>query len=594
MIAHEQNYPRPQFVRSQWTNLNGSWQFVFDDDKKGLAEKWYRHFPAGQTIEVPFSYETARSGIHDERAHDTVWYSRALAVCPQALAGRRLLLHFEGSDYETFVWVNGQLAGSHRGGYCRFSFDITDLLQDADNRLTVCVQDSQDCAQPRGKQRWRTESFGCWYVQTTGLWKTVWLEQTAPQHLVSAKITPSVEESCVDFELETTVGGDPALELAVCVSQEGHCISAGTAPLLQRCTRLRLPIYEQELHEWGVPLWSPASPALYDVTIELRRGGEVLDTVQSYFGLRDVRIEAGNVLLNGTAIYQRLILDQGYWPESGLTAPGEEALVADIDRIRAMGYNGVRLHQKIEDERFLYWCDVKGLLVWCEMPSPYVFSDDAIQDFTAQWVEAVRQNYNHPCIITWVPFNESWGVRQIKTQRPQQDLTVAVYHLTKSIDPMRPVVTNDGWEHTVSDILTLHDYESDAAALLARYAEHWDDILGSRLYFCMTKSAFADGYGYRGQPVILSEYGGIAFAGQDGWGYGSAAPSQEAFLQRFDALTTAVKKIPQVCGYCYTQLTDVQQEVNGLLTMAREPKAAPEALREINLRPVGERDHRMP
>ena len=320
----------------------------------------------------------------------------------------------------------------------------------------------------------------------------------------------------------------------------------------------------------------------------LIRKGELLDQAGSYFAMREIRIDGPNVLLNGKPLYQRLILDQGYWKSSHLTPPSEEALLEDIEKIQALGYNGVRKHQKIEDERFLYWCDVKGLLVWSEAPAAYQFSDYAVEEFTREWMEIVRQNYNHPCIITWTPFNESWGISMVKTDRMEQHFTEAVYHLTKSMDPFRPVIVNDGWEHTVSDLITLHDYEEEGETLKARYSEFKKEILDGQIYHCSHKSAMANGYPYAGQPVILSEFGGIAFDGNDsGWGYGNKVDSEEAFIRRFDAVTTAVKELPYVCGYCYTQVSDVQQEINGLLDEEHQFKIDPEKIREINERKVG-------
>jgi len=293
--------------------------------------------------------------------------------------------------------------------------------------------------------------------------------------------------------------------------------------------------------------------------------------------------------LNRQYFYQRLILDQGYWPDSHLTPPSEDALIEDIDKIKAMGYNGLRKHQKVEDERFLYWCDVKGMLVWCEAPSIYRYSDYAVSEFTKEWLEIVKQNYNHPCIITWTPFNESWGINKVKCRRDQQHFTEAIYHLTKSIDSQnRPVIVNDGWEHTISDIITLHDYEASGDMLKARYMEFQNGNLSENTFHNNTEKAFAEGYAYKGQPVIISEFGGIAFNNDDaGWGYGDKVNTKEDFIRRFDSITTAIKELPYVCGYCYTQVTDVQQEINGLMDMERNFKIDPEIISEINTRKTG-------
>jgi len=278
-----------------------------------------------------------------------------------------------------------------------------------------------------------------------------------------------------------------------------------------------------------------------------------------------------------------LILDQGYWPDSGLTAPNVEALEKDVESVKAMGFNGVRKHQKIEDERFLYLCDKLGLLVWSEMPATYAFSDDAVQEFTREWMEIVSQNYNHPCIVTWVPFNESWGIRDVKRSKREQDFTCGIYYLTKMYDQMRPVITNDGWEHTSSDIITLHDYEQSGEKLRKRYVDGEAALKEGKLHYNCGRTAFSEGWPYKGQPIMISEYGGIAFKGNvSNWGYGERMESKEAFIKRFTGITTAVKSIPYVCGYCYTQVTDVEQEVNGLLTPERKFKIEPETIKEIN------------
>lgn len=546
--CYQKDYPRPQFVRSAWENLNGAWTFAFDDDHVGCTNGWNSGFASDLTINVPFSYETKQSGIGDETVHDTVWYQRTLTLSKEALGTDRLMLHFEGSDYRTNVWVNGVHVGIHEGGYARFSFDITNALRDGSNLLVVKVEDSLDACQPRGKQRWVHENFACFYTQTTGIWKTVWTEQVPTQHISSVKMTPNVAAHNVSVEAQIHTNGAQNLYLEATVTFGDHLINQIRVPVLQDRVQTVIDLYNTIIPEnWGTILWSPQQPNLCDISFCLRSDAEPIDCVGSYFGLRDIRIEEGNILLNGGPLYQRLILDQGYWKNSHLTPPSEEALIEDIDKIMALGYNGVRKHQKIEDERFLYWCDVKGLLVWSEMAAAYRFHDDAVQSFTTQWMEIVRQNYNHPSIITWTPFNESWGVPAVETDRTQQHFTEAIYHLTKSFDPMRPVIANDGWEHTISDILTLHDYEAEGEILFDRYINNKNEILDDSVFLGVFKSAMANGFSYQGQPIIISEFGGIAFDNdQQGWGYGGKVESEEAFLDRFDRITTAIKKLPYV------------------------------------------------
>lgn len=574
---YQKNYPRPQFVRKNWENLNGIWKFWFDRKENEEIKE----------IRVPFTYETKASGIGDTTMHESVWYERTIHVEEGRKDKERLLLHFEGSDYRTEVWVNEQYLGDHVGGYERFSFDITKQVHAGENCIRVHVEDSFSMTQPRGKQRWQKENFGCWYVQTTGIWKTVWMEYVPKTYLESVKMTPDLKQGVLHVEMETACASttQPAeLEIMAAVSIHGIDINKIIFQVTDRYTKgtICLDIHDGR-EPWVIYRWSPQDPQLYDIEFTLLQNGKVIDTVGSYFGMREIEIRNQNILLNGLPLYQKLILDQGYWEESHLTPPSEEALIDDIDKIMAMGYNGLRKHQKIEDERFLYWCDVKGMLVWSEAPSAYYFSDLAVENFMKEWIAIVKQNYNHPSIITWTPFNESWGLSQIRTDRRQQHFTESVYNITKSIDPMRPVICNDGWEHTVSDVLTLHDYEASGEHLYRHYMDFKEEILNNTESHSGEKFAFAEGYGYRGQPIIISEYGGIAFtADESGWGYGDKVADEEEFLKRFEGVTQAIKNIPYVCGYCYTQVTDVQQEVNGLMDIRRNYKVLPEKIREIN------------
>ena len=593
MKCYKKDYPRPQFVRENWENLNGTWDFGFDDDHVGEKEKWYVNFGGDKKIQVPFTYETKLSGIQDETRHDYIWYRRNIQVDGKRLEKENYVLHFEGCDFITKVWVNGELAGSHRGGYSRFSFDITNLLKDGENELVVKAEDSFDMQQPRGKQRWIDENFGCWYVQTTGIWKTVWSEYVPKVNLASVKMTPVLEQHCLELEYEVNAPEScfgENLAVAATIRFDGMLVNKIVTTVMAGHVETKADVFVRNDHgfEWGVRTWSPEQPDLYDIEFELIKDGETVDQAGSYFAMRDIRIDGPNILLNGRPLYQRLILDQGYWKDSHLTPPSEEALIEDIDKIHALGYNGLRKHQKTEDERFLYWCDVKGMLVWSEVASAYQYTDYAVAEFTREWMEIVKQNYNHLCIITWTPFNESWGISAVETRRDQQHFTEAIYHLTKSVDPYRPVIVNDGWEHTVSDIITLHDYEEVGEVLRKRYIEYKDQIMTTEVYHSNHKSAMANGFEYKGQPVIISEFGGIAFNNDDsGWGYGNKVDTKEDFIQRFDEITTAVKELPYVSGFCYTQVSDVQQEINGLMDIDRNFKVEPEVIKEINERKVG-------
>jgi beta-galactosidase/beta-glucuronidase len=586
MRCYEPGYPRPQFTRGKdsWKLLDGTWNFAFDDSGEGRSGEWFRSFPAARDIIVPFTYEYPASGIGDQSRHDVVWYERTVELDKKR--DKRIFLHFEGSDYHTQVWINGTFVGEHSGAYSRFSFDITGAVAQGANRITVRAEDSFDVAQPRGKQRWKDENFGCWYLQNTGIWKSVWLEYVPETHIAGVKMTPVLEKGVLEIEADLSAAGE-GLVLEALVSFQGTAAGGVSVPVLSRRPALTVDLNSRVLGEWGIRPWSPEQPDLYDIEFRLSRNGTVLDRALSYFGMRDIRIQGNCVLLNGNPLYQRLILDQGYWKESGITPPGEQALIDDIDKVMAAGYNGVRKHQKIEDERFLYWADVKGLLVWSEIAAAYEFSGAAQENFTREWMEAVRQNYNHPSIITWTPFNESWGVPHIRASQAQQRFTEAIYYLTKAYDPYRPVICNDGWEHTISDIITLHDYEEKGDDLLARY-ESLDRMLDNQITHNGSRFAFAQGYGYREQPVIISEFGGIAFSNRgEGWGYGNKVKTPEEYVKRFDSITTAIKKLEGVSGFCSTQVSDVQQDVNGIMDMDRNFKVDPEILREINTRKAG-------
>lgn len=586
MNCYIKEYPRPQFVRKQWENLNGLWDFAFDDQNQGEKEQWYLGFQQSHQIQVPFTYETKMSNIHEEESHNHVWYHRQIGVVNNT---QNVILHFEGSDYETKLWVNGTYIGNHSGGYSRFSMDITNALVDGYNDIVVKVSDTNDKRQPRGKQRWKEQNFECWYVQMTGIWKTVWLEYVPKSSILTAKMTPDYSNHMLDVEWEIDseyVGKEMVLKAEV--SFEGQFVNSIAIPVMANLVHTKIDVYAPHIGNWGMRSWTPWNPVLYDIEFTLWKKEECIDTVGSYFGMREVSIEGSHVLLNGDPIYQKLILDQGYWENSHLTPPNEEALIEDIDKILMLGYNGVRKHQKVEDERFLYWCDVKGLLVWCEAPSAYFYSDVMVTSFMKEWMDIVKQNYNHPSVITWTPINESWGVQSIRCSKMQQSFSEAIYHITKSIDCMRPVIVNDGWEHTVSDIITLHDYQESGDKFFEKYVSKKELILNNEESHNGGRYAFAKGYEYQGQPIMISEYGGIAFNSEDtGWGYGNKVSNEEDFIKRFDSITSAIKKVPYITGYCYTQVTDVQQEINGLMTIDRRFKVDCNKIKEINQKKFG-------
>lgn len=577
---YKENYPRPQFVRDSYLDLNGEWNFRFDDEDEGLSAGWKNGFESRKIL-VPFSYESMKSGIGSSEIHETVWYSREVSFASLGSGCGRVILNFEGADYETQLWVNGIFVGSHKGGYARFSFDITDMLTDNVGTVVIRISDSLSTAQPRGKQRWLKENYDCWYEQTTGIWKSLWAEKVGESRLEHLHIIPRYDDNAVDFEYvieRGRKGQKVEVETVITFKEDVICCLREMAVRDYFSRRFSL---ESDNIKWKVKYWCPKSPHLYDVCVRIYENGILTDEVGSYFGLRKISTDSSRVKLNNMDCYLRMVLDQGYWEESGLTPPDEEALKRDIDKILSYGYNGVRKHQKTEDERFYYWADVKGLLVWCEAPSFYELNDISIERAAGEWTEIVRQHYNHPSIITWVAFNESWGIPRIIEDKKAQNFTQAVYYLTKSLDDSRPVISNDGWEHTKSDIITLHDYAAEGNILRKNWSSP-EGNMGNEHAFNGERYAFAKGFHYEGQPIIISEFGGIAYGStEDGWGYGGLEENEDAVLKRLDGLLKAVYDIDCICGFCYTQLTDVRQEQNGHMFMNREDKIDPEKIRRI-------------
>lgn len=579
--ALRMEHPRPDRVRKTWCTLNGQWDFAFDRDKVGKKEKWYRTLPATHRIEVPFAYQSKLSGIECLDAVDVVWYQRRITV-PADMTARRLL-HFGAVDYIADVWLDGQYLGGHEGGYTPFVFDITDLTEaGGEYTLTVRAEDRLEPDQPRGKQSHRPECWGCWYTPVTGIWQSVWLEGVGEYYPVDFRLTSCVERSSIKVEvslnelprnasirLTATFHGDLVAQQDVRVTTDRYVVT-------------EMFLRHNECLE-GIHMWEPHSPSLYDLSIETIVDGEVCDKVDTYFGMRKIEIINGAITINNHVLYQRLILDQGYWPDGILTAPSDDALRRDVELTIRMGYNGARKHQKFEDPRYLYWADKLGLLVWGELPSAYWLRDSQKRNMMRDLSEAIRRDYNHPALIAWVPINESWGVPFIETQKEAQQLADALYHMVHSLDGTRYVSGNDGWEQASTDIATVHDYTAWPHELTPNYTNE-DVLLNGNPGFGRLVSA--KGYDHHGKPKLLTEYGGIAMAkdsGDGNWGYNGAAKDEAAFLERFEAITQAFKHMPGFVGYCYTQLTDVFQEVNGLLDMDRNPKADLDEIRRINL-----------
>ena len=532
------DHPRPSFRREEWSSLDGEWEFGAGD--RPVFDR---------RINVPFCPESELSGI-GARVGDVVWYRRRF----EAPRGERLHLHFGAVDYWATVWVNDVEVARHEGGHSPFTADISAAARPGENVVVVRAEDSlADRTLPRGKQYWTETPEGIFYTATTGIWQPVWLEPLSARHVTTLRLVPDLDAGAVDFEVDEGA--------VVVVRLDGELAgSSGGEP-------------EGRIALQHVEAWHPGSPRLYDVEVRL---GE--DLVESYFGLRKVEAKDGTWFLNGEPFIQRLVLDQGYFPGGLLTARGGDALRADIELAKAFGFNGARKHQKAEDPRWLYWADTLGFLVWSEMPSFHEYSPEAARRLTAEWTELVKRDRDHPSVVNWVIANESFGLDGIAPEVRTEFLS-GLYRLTRELDPTRTVVSNDGWQHALSDLCTIHDY-SPPADLARRYG---------RLHTALDGGAnghpvYDEGFRYRDEPVIVSEFGGLRESSSGGWGWLEVKDGAE-FASEYRALIEGLLDHGPVEGFCYTQLTDVEQEQNGLLTADRKPKLEPSSLRPATQTP---------
>ncbi len=573
-------YPRPRFRRPDWLCLNGEWEFAFDDADAGTSEQWGdgRVLPA--RITVPFAYQSPLSGIGEPAIHEVVWYARSFGV-PTEWAGRRVLLHFGAVDYHTTLWVNGREVGEHRGGHVPFTFDVTPYLRADENRLTVRVEDRQDVRQPRGKQAAGGQPHGIDYYCTTGIWQTVWLEPVVPVRIDDLVVTTLPDLSGLRISVRAFgPAGDRVTDLELWDGAE--CVCRAEAPLaLSAADAVLCPPAPQP--------WSPATPHLYDLRVTLREGDQVLDQVHSYAGLRVVSIREGRLLLNYEPLYLKMVLDQGYWPDGLLTAPTDEALRADVEWCLRLGFNGARKHQKVEDPRWLYWCDHLGLVVWGEMANSRGWSRLAEEQLRTEWHAAVRRDRSHPCVLVWVPVNESWGFPNLKEAHAEQIAALSrLVTDTQALDPTRPVVDNDGWEHTdATDLGTIHDYSHTGDRLRDRYREY--EAGGALPVVAGTRPIYLPGVPARRRPLLLTECGGFLETPdlpREQWDrlYNAYAcfRTPAELEAKYRDLMAAIAAQPFWQGFCYTQLTDIEQEKNGLLDYHRSPKVEPERIAAIH------------
>lgn len=558
-MINERKYPRPEFVRGEWLDLCGKWEFEFDFGKTGEARGVQNKERLEKEINVPYCPESRLSGIEYTDFINACWYRKSVTLTKKENV--RTLINFEAVCHYTKVFVNGKCAGEHTGGYTPFTFDITDLTAEGENAIAVyCENDPRDGSQPSGKQSAKYGSYGCYYTRSTGIYQPVWIEYVPDTYLKAVKLDTDIENSRVLARLTLSGAGKKNAEaVAFYKGKEVGKASGSTVG-----DGLDLSLDVSELH-----LWEVESPELYDLVITVN--GK--DTVKCLFGMRSVRVEGKKLLLNNKPVFMRLVLDQGYYPDGIYTEPDDEALKNDILLSKRMGFNGARLHQRVFSRRFLYYADTMGYLVWGEYAS-WGFNHGAEEGLTyylPEWLEAMDRDYNHPALIGWCPFNETWDAWG---RRQQNSLLRLIYEQTKRYDRFRPVIDVSGNYHVVTDIYDIHDYNQKPETLYERYG----DVVKSDFY-----ERFHDRQTYNGTPFFVSEYGGIKWAPEEnaGWGYGDGPKTVEEYISRYCEMAKNIMTNPDTCGLCYTQLYDVEQERNGIYYYSRKPKFTDEQMNEM-------------
>ena len=564
-------HPRPDLCRENWMTLNGEWQFEIDKAADGEARGLTYGKNLNSKIIVPFCPESKLSGlaIPTTQHMKNVWYRRSFAV-PAAMKDKRIRLHFGGVDYRAWVYLNGQYAGMHVGENVEFNFDITKLLKEGSNEIVVKVLDDLSSGlQPSGKQSEGDQSAGCFYTRTTGIWQPVWLEAVGSSFVEAISVVPDPDNSRVLIDAKIT-GSDKDLTLKVEAYAAGKLVGSELAKGPWQ-SRLVLNLKEKKL-------WEPGAPFLYDLRFTLYSGKTKIDEMKSYFGLRNIVIDGRKILINGKPVFQRLILDQGFYPDGLWTAPSDAALKHDIEMSMACGYNGARLHQKVFEPRFLYWADQLGYLVWGEYPnSGYNNQREGFSAVVNEWTEILLRDRNHPAIVGWCAFNENF--------EGSGELQQMIWKITKAIDPTRPALEASGWTHTLPhpEVRDAHDYTGNPDQLRKR----WQDYFTAPAEGPFPPSRYGDttvSQSDRGVPFMVSEIGGIGWATEGGWSYGSGPKTLDEFYTRYQGTIDALLDNPNLFGFCYTQLTDIEQERNGLFFYDRKPKFDPKKLHNITAR----------
>ncbi|MHA1683026.1 MAG: glycoside hydrolase family 2 protein [Promethearchaeota archaeon] len=601
-------YPRPEARRGDWICLNGQWDFEFDAEHEGMKGRWFINHDFSRKIIVPFVYQSRLSGIDSQEFVDTVWYHKSFFI-PDRYAGKRIFLHFGAVDYECDLFVNGIPVGTHQGGVTPFSFDITDFVtngKEFEQHIVLRVVDHPFSREiPRGKQSVERQLRGIFYEKVTGIWQTAWLEflpeifitrssifiQGDPLtgEVIAIAATSNPERKGMIIEAQVYDGNDPKSEVYFCADLKWD--GAGIIPAMQRIV---LPVEPSSIAQWN-----PDNPKLYAVKFNLIDGDAdddgIVDTIDCTFGFRRVEVKGNKILLNNEPIYLKQALYQGYWPDGLWTSPSDEKIRRDLELTIEMGFNSLRIHQKVEDPRFLHHADEMGVLIWGEMANAFGTSLEAKQRFMNEWQDVMRRDRSHPSIIAWTPINESWGTGDLSLESNQSWLK-SIYYLTKTLDPTRPVSENDGWEHVLTDIASIHDY-----SVPRDFSAHWPvskpaDIVKFYADMDWGRRKWAPGCTSRDEPIVITEWGGWSMdfdavsgnssmrGDSNAWGYqGTLYTEFEEILDLYEAtIDLLVERKDWISGHCYTEFNDQYQEMNGLLTFDRRPKGDLSKIKQIN------------
>lgn len=572
--SYHKGHPNPQKYRSDYTVLNGEWDFCFDENDEGLLAHYEINFPKGLKINVPYPYQSEKSGINlPDKQCDVIWYQTTVNI---ENLDKENIIHFGAVDYLTTVFVNGKYVMCHEGGYDGFSVSLNDYVKVGENKLTLRVEDTMAIDQVRGKQRWRKDSFTCFYTETSGIVKDVYLERLSKKHIGDFTLKADYLKKSLTVTADCPVGTNFSITLTdncdQIVAKKVFNVQNETAD------------YVVELDE--VNPWSDKTPYLYNVTLSLVCGGKKTDEVLSYCGFTTVELRKNKVYINDKETYLKFVLNQGYFSDT-ITTPTEDEIVKDIELTLECGFNGARMHEHVPSPLNFYYMDLLGHYAWQECPSAHGYSYKAQKQYFKQFPKLIKEHFSHPSIIAYVLWNESWGVNEIRESEEIRQMTVEMYNLVKAFSNGRLVISNDGWEHTVSDVVTFHNY-AEAYDYLHEFLDpNLEKMYGGENTECIRnyKKFFAGDYRYAGQAVMYSEFAGIAFVkdtDKRAWGYGKGVSCEEDFLKKYEGQLNFIYDHKEFCGFCMTQLTDVYQEVNGLLTMDRQAKMSLKELKKLH------------